>query len=421
MKTKQTVVCGLLAVLFALAFTACDSGTTRTTGTTGGSDGQPGDSTHTHQWGVWTVTTAATCAAVGVETRTCSLDTSHRETREISINPNAHNYEMYPIIIATSITDGSEIGVCQNNPLHTSEPRTVYAWGTEGLAFEAIGSPATAYRVRKGTVTNTTVTIPAVYRPNSNSAYLPVTEIGSTSDIPSGGAFNGTAITKITIPDSVTSIGSYAFYNCSSLNDINNDSPGDPKFPANLKSIGNSAFDSCFALPTTITLNAGLTSIGDGAFKGCTSVETIKIPGSVTSISSYAFVDCSSLKTIELNAGLTSIGSYAFSGCSSLKNIKPLTTTTTQLISGFSTLTSINDSAFKGCTTVTEIFIPISVTTIGPNAFDGWDSNNQTINVPFQAINDKPSGWNASWLGTPPFTNIKYWSGSAYVSPPSSP
>jgi len=47
---------------------------------------------HVHQWGEWTVTTAATCTAAGVETRVCTLDPSHEETRAIAINPNAHNW-----------------------------------------------------------------------------------------------------------------------------------------------------------------------------------------------------------------------------------------------------------------------------------------------------------------------------------------
>ena len=84
---------------------------------------------------------------------------------------------------------------------------------TQGLAFTAIDSPATAYRVRKGTVTGGAVVIPAVYN------NLPITEIGSASDT-SSGAFTGTTITAVYIPDSVTTIGNEAFAGCTTLTSV---------------------------------------------------------------------------------------------------------------------------------------------------------------------------------------------------------
>jgi len=126
-----------------------------------------------------------------------------------------------------------------------------------GHTYEAIGNPATAYRVRKGNVTSGNVVIPDTYNGK------PVTEIGSTSDNSSNGAFGNTSITGVTIPNSVTSIGDEAFDNCTSLTSVT--------IPAGVMSIGNYAFASCTGL-TSVTFAAGsaITSenFGTNAFPG---------------------------------------------------------------------------------------------------------------------------------------------------------
>ena len=119
------------------------------------------------------------------------------------------------------------------------------------------------------------------------------------------------------IPNSVTSIESYAFVGCSSLTSI--------EIPNSVTSIGDDAFSSCSSL-TSITFgeNSQLTSIGDWAFSYCSSLKNIEIPNSVTSIGDYAFEDCESLTsvTFEENSQLTSIGYRAFWWCSSLTSIE---------------------------------------------------------------------------------------------------
>ena len=150
-----------------------------------------------------------------------------------------------------------------------------------------------------------------------------------------------TSLTSITIPEGVTSIGSYAFENCSSLASIT--------IPEGVTSIGNSAFAHCKSLAefcgkfasedgrslivdgeliafapaglTEYTIPEGVTSIGFGAFDGCSSLESITIPDSVTSIVSYAFSDCSSLTSITIPESVTRIEGYVFFGCSSLASV----------------------------------------------------------------------------------------------------
>ena len=135
-------------------------------------------------------------------------------------------------------------------------------------------------------------------------------------------AINGEIITSITIPNSVTSIGEYAFYRCTSLTSIT--------IPNSVTSIGDNAFSYCRAL-TSITIPNSVMSIGDGAFADCSSLISITIPNSVTSIGDWAFQNCSSLTSITIPNSITSIGDCAFYGCSSLNSIRVEATRPPQL------------------------------------------------------------------------------------------
>jgi len=110
------------------------------------------------------------------------------------------------------------------------------------------------------------------------------------------------------IPNSVTSIGTWAFLGCSSLTSIT--------IPNSVTSIGEWAFNGCSL--TSITIPNSVTSIGNEAFRGCFRLTSITIPNSVTGIGGLAFDHCSSLTSITIPNSVTSIGNYAFDGCKSL-------------------------------------------------------------------------------------------------------
>ena len=140
------------------------------------------------------------------------------------------------------------------------------------------------------------------------------------------------SVTSINIPNNVTSIGNYAFSNCSSLTSIN--------IPSGVTSIGQYAFDTCSAL-TSVNIPSSITSIGQSAFSGCSSLTSVNIPDSVTSIGAGAFAICSSLTSVTIGNGVRSIGNYAFSNCSSLTSVTINRNTPPTL--GFAAFNNTND------------------------------------------------------------------------------
>ena len=110
-------------------------------------------------------------------------------------------------------------------------------------------------------------------------------------------------------PSSVTSIGSNAFQDCSSLASVT--------IPSSVNSIGSSAFSGCSSL-ASVTIPSSVTSIKEYTFYDCSSLASVTIPSSVTSIGARAFLSCSSLTSVTIPSSVTSIGEYAFSDCSSL-------------------------------------------------------------------------------------------------------
>ena len=163
--------------------------------------------------------------------------------------------------------------------------------------------------------------------------------------------FDGELITNVTIPDTVTSVGGYAFYNCTSLASIT--------IPNTVTSIGDYAFYNCASLEC-ITIPPNVMQIGEYVFYDCTSLESVTIGGSVVSIGNRAFYNCDSLMsvTIDENSKLSSIGEYAFVNCISLSNITIP-----------ASVTSIERGLFYGCTNLTNATIGYGITSIGNYAF----------------------------------------------------
>jgi len=226
--------------------------------------------------------------------------------------------------------------------------------GTEGLEYTLING-GTEYSVSKGTVTGGAVDIPAVYNT------LPVTEIA-------GSAFAGTGITSVTIPASVTTIGSAAFQDCTGITGIT--------IPNNVTTIGANAFNGCIGL-SSITIPASVTTINDSAFRACTGLNDITIGSGVTTIGANVFLGCNNLTDITINtANVTSYNGAAFSSDNNWKNIFQAAATVT-----FNA--NIQNFAFYGDTLLTSVTINPGVTTIGDYAFQYCNNSGfTTITIP---------------------------------------
>lgn len=204
----------------------------------------------------------------------------------------------------------------------------------------------------------------------------PVTTIGNA-------AFRDSSVTSVTIPASVTEIGSNAFAGCTNLTSVNyegdwsnltiqsgnpavQDAANAPLFdfefipPDNTAVIvTNYKYNGAAADVTIPSRYQGkpVTMIGHAAFFN-SAVTSVTIPDSVTSISDEAFINCPKLTNISIPNSVTYIGFSAFSSCTSLKSITLP-----------SSLSFISGALFLGCSQLTTIHIPVSVTSIGNNAF----------------------------------------------------
>ncbi len=213
-----------------------------------------------------------------------------------------------------------------------------------------------------GTATN--IAIPSTIQD------LPVTAIAYE-------AFYGTNLTSITIPDSVTTIGSSAFRDCDSLTSVT--------IPDSVTSIGSSAFRDCDSL-TSVIIGSGVNRFGSNVFYNCDSLTSVTIPDTVTDIGEYAFYDCDNLASITIPDSVTTIGVGAFFHCDNLASVTIGNGITvicegtfyscvnlTNLILGDGVI-RIGNEAFWNCDSLTSVTIPDSVTSIGGHAFARCDS-----------------------------------------------
>ncbi len=189
-----------------------------------------------------------------------------------------------------------------------------------------------------------------------------------------GGAFSYcSSLTSVEIPDSVTNIGARAFIDTPWLEEKQKENPlvivnnilidgktctGDVVISDSVTSIEDYAFIGCDL--TSIVIPNSVTSIGDFAFGGCNSLTSVEIPNSVTSIGYKAFDECYSLTSIVIPNSITSIEDYTFEFCFGLKSIEIP-----------NSVTSIGKCAFMSCLNLTSVKIPDGVESIGEDAFRG--------------------------------------------------
>lgn len=182
---------------------------------------------------------------------------------------------------------------------------------------------------------------------------------------------NCSAMTNVTIPESVVFIGGNAFSGCTSLPiengiryadcyaiEVTDKTLTDYTLKDSVRYLGDNLFNGCKSM-TTMTIPAGVTQIGYRTFYGCSSLATVTLPENLTSIGNEAFYNCSKLTAIDIPAGVTTIGNHAFYNCSALASAITLG----------EGMTYLGEYAFYNCTALKSINIPAGVTTIGNSTF----------------------------------------------------
>lgn len=281
----------------------------------------------------------------------------------------------------------------------------------------ATETPASAFEYE---ITDNEVTITGLKNEGMSGAIVIPSKINgySVTSIGDWAFWNCSSLTSVTIPNTITSIGGYAFWNCSSLTSVT--------IPNKVTNIDGGAFDGCSSL-TSINIPNSVTTIGKEAFANCSSLKQINvddnntqysskdgvlfnkdkttliqypmaknntsyvIPNSVTTIDFVAFSNCSYLKGVTIPNSVTEICGGAFSDCISLTSISIPNSVTIidrrafyncsslKMVEIPNSVTAIGVYAFYGCSSLTSVSIPDSVTEIGYNAFE--NSPNVVLSV----------------------------------------
>ena len=228
----------------------------------------------------------------------------------------------------------------------------------------------------------------------NNSDLTSVSIPNSVTSIAMSAFEDCSGLTSVTIPNSVTSIGGWVFSGCSSLSSIIVESGNQHYDSRNqCNAIINSSTHELIAGCKNTVIPNSVTSIGDAAFYNCSGLTSVTIPSSVTSIGNQAFYNCSGLTSLTIPSSVTSIGGSSFSGCSGLTSIivddgntaydsrnncnAIIEKTSNTLILGCNNTTipegviTISASAFNNCSGLTSVTIPNSVTSIGNSVFSG--------------------------------------------------
>ena len=248
----------------------------------------------------------------------------------------------------------------------TSLSAAAYDFEWAGIYYNITGNNTVevTYSDRDNNTYSGSISVPETV--TNNGTEYSVTTIGES-------AFKGSAVTSVSMPESITSIGRYAFSGCQNLESVT--------LPETLTTLGSDAFSGCQNLES-VALPESLTTLGGSAFKSCSSLKAVKIPSKVTAIPDDCFYDCSSLESVTIPEGVATIGSGAFQSCKFNTLALPSTITSIggwafsnnfnlqSIICNATTPPVLDDYAFSS-TTDKDIKVPLS-SIVAYRQADGW-------------------------------------------------
>lgn len=379
------------------------------------------------------VTITATCKNVAQKSFVVNLIpfiyySSEKDVDYTSSKPNHNGGVLFPAtLMSNKIVDGVIMGERETLTVEGIDSwalSSTYEYGPveieEGIkkldysAFydgkiTSVLLPSTLTSLGKQAFRNSTIT--SISTRNVTTPENPSSFPDAIITIPERCFQNCASLETITFPDTLKTLGQYAFSGCTNTKFTS------IKIPSSVTLIDDGCFNSCTSLET-INIPNGITTLHQSCFSGCTQLNGIKIPSSVTSIESSCFENCSSWSgTLSLPSNLTTIGGWAFYNCSSLTGTLTLPSKITSIgsyafsgCSGFTGLTfncqisSIAYSTFENCSSIgSAVTLPASITSIGDSAFKGCKKiprfNFNTDNAPSVGSSAFSNG----------FANVQIW------------
>ena len=261
----------------------------------------------------------------------------------------------------------------------TSLSAAAYSFESAGIYYNITGDNTVevTYSDRNNNTYSGSISVPETV--TNNGTEYSVTKIGEY-------AFQGSAVTSVSMPECITSIGQYACNECGSLETV--------VLPTNLDDFsGWCIFRNCRNLKN-IAIPENVTEIPNGTFINCSSLAAITIPHGVSEIGSNAFYGCSSLTSIEIPEGVEYLYEQVFAHCRNLESI---------IIP--SSVNSIGISAFSGCKALKDIYCQaVNVPETHSSAFDNSPIENMTLYVPGESMNAYKT--TAPWSGFGKFQTL---------------
>lgn len=283
-----------------------------------------------------------------------------------SCGGHKHKYEVVEQKDATCLEDGLLRERCKKcgDTRETVTPALGHKFGVdnkcERCGFELVATKGlayidtedeTAYLVALGTATDTEIIVPAYQRAKPVVGIL----AEGFASLSEGQSQGGKLVESITLPDGLLTIGTRAFYGCTSLKTL--------ELPQTLTSVGELAFSGCTSLKT-VTGGRSLIEIGSNAFYGCTALTALpsSLPA-VRTVGNFAFASCSVLDSANFGDALEQLGEGVFADCTSLRYAT---------VAG--KLSVIPKNTFENCTALLEVRMSSSLKEIGSVAFGSCDS-----------------------------------------------